>query len=868
MSHQNLFCDQCGHEATVFALQPPLKVKACAEHSVHLIAKYSTAYSIVAYDFIERAEDIAEYEERREIVSKCRGTITTLQERCEENRNQAHSRLQSAMVAMLAIVERGISEQHMRVEQRWQQVNEELNALNAHLEKYAFDKSFALDPALEALQFTPSGALFKVVIGDCSLLLVKAVLDNCVLLPVDEGMPRMDSGEKLIAKAGAVTQTDLAAEMLVYTAELGFQDFSSDYRKVASKMKRKTAKKLCFELPLTLTEERLREVAELYQQAGKQAKEEGDYIKALKKLERGWGWLQQWGVESPEMCLQLSMVLAHFGRTDEACEMLRQSLQHTSSAEMSLKLSNCLVEVYYISGREKAAAEIAEEGLNSGANCSNAFEQLKALYFLAKSYYKLDKVDRGMELVDHWTNQIAADTEESKCVLKCIYAEKQYREERYEEAGRLYEDSYLAVYARYKLAFIYESLELYEAATTNFLQAADIYSTHFPHSHIYIKCLLLLARHYKSRQMQEKAEAAYLQAIALCAANFPLSRTYAKCLYYQAKLYQSMKMLETAETIFLQAFEIYSTRFPDAERNADCLADLANLYNSLLMPEKAEATYLQALGIYSARFPGSKNCASCYYELAELHKSMQQFETSEANFLLALDIYSTSFPHTKTYANCLLDLAKLYKLMHRQENAERTYLHAIDIYSAYFPQCKNYAKCLENLAKMYGSMLMHDTAEAVFLRAVEVYSTYFPHTEHYADCLFSFAKLHASQKLHEQAEITFLQAIDIYSAYFPCSHRYVKCLHSLALMYKSMQLQEKEERTYLQAIAIYSNYFPRSQSYANCLYNFADLASKQGRVDEAIQAFEAALQVCIEIDDQKVLARVQSKLQKLHSNAN
>ena len=61
MSHKNLYCDLCGEEATVFALQPPQKAKACAEHSSVLTLKHSSVFAIAAFDFIERPEDYAEY---------------------------------------------------------------------------------------------------------------------------------------------------------------------------------------------------------------------------------------------------------------------------------------------------------------------------------------------------------------------------------------------------------------------------------------------------------------------------------------------------------------------------------------------------------------------------------------------------------------------------------------------------------------------------------------------------------------------------------------------------------------------------------------------------------------------------------------
>ena len=106
------------------------------------------------------------------------------------------------------------------------------------------------------------------------------------------------------------------------------------------------ARQLLFSLPQTVTE------LEQFLQRGTQAREEGHYAKSLELLERGWNFLQQWGVESAEMCFQLGVVWAHFGRFEEAVTRVRRGLQHSSS-ELSLKLSRGLVEVYYQTGEWK-----------------------------------------------------------------------------------------------------------------------------------------------------------------------------------------------------------------------------------------------------------------------------------------------------------------------------------------------------------------------------------------------------------------------------------------------------------------------------------------------------------------------------------
>ena len=184
MSRKNLFCDQCGEEVTVYALQPPLKFKACPRHALALVQKNSSVFDISAFDFVDTAKDYAQYVGRRDIAQKCQGTLTVLQERCEANRYETHNHLQTAKEVINTVVERSFQELQMQVDQRYQQIKEELNNLSVNLETFVSDKHSALPPPLEALSpSTPAGALFRVCGRDCSFEIVKILLENVVLLP-------------------------------------------------------------------------------------------------------------------------------------------------------------------------------------------------------------------------------------------------------------------------------------------------------------------------------------------------------------------------------------------------------------------------------------------------------------------------------------------------------------------------------------------------------------------------------------------------------------------------------------------------------------------------------------------------------------
>ena len=99
------------------------------------------------------------------------------------------------------------------------------------MEIFTSDRKYAVSPIVESLQST-SSAFYRVAVGDNSLALVKAVQESCVLLLTDEGIPRLEAAEKLMAKAQTLEgKADLAEEVSTYAVELGSPDSSSALRK-------------------------------------------------------------------------------------------------------------------------------------------------------------------------------------------------------------------------------------------------------------------------------------------------------------------------------------------------------------------------------------------------------------------------------------------------------------------------------------------------------------------------------------------------------------------------------------------------------------------------------------------------------------
>lgn len=589
MAQANLFCDQCGHEAIVFTLQPPFKATACQAHQSSLADKCPSLFPIAAYDFVEREEDYAEYVGRQETGKTGRVFLTMLSERCDANRIEAFNHLQTLKDALLAAVERSVYELQAQVDQRCQRIKNELNALSIELEKYQSDKHFAWNSSLETLNNTnPAGTLFRVCHGDCSLQIAKIVIGSCVLLPSNSSIPHLNIGENILEIAKNMeNQADLAGDISAYAREIGYEDHKIDFQAAVLTKKRKTAKRLLLALPLTTTEVQITDVVRQYWQVAIAGRKEGNYTIYLNKLKRGRGLLQQWGMESPALCLELGMAFAYFGRREEACDVLSQGLQRSRSSDLYLKLSRSLVEVYYQAGQWGNAVKAAELALKSVQNYQDTFEYFQIIYFLVFSCYNLGNREQGFTKIADWTGQAVANNPSSKALLQLINAEKKNQEGSKEEAAELYEKglealessyegTYITVIARHCLGCIYEDINQQEKERNSFLKAVEVFSAHFPQTLQFAICLGSLADLYESTGKTNEAETHYSRAVAICFAHFPQHLSYAICLYNLGLLLKNAGRKNEAMQRIKEAHKVYTSNGLQLEATA-CLARLQEL---------------------------------------------------------------------------------------------------------------------------------------------------------------------------------------------------------------------------------------------------------------------------------------------------
>jgi len=301
----------------------------------------------------------------------------------------------------------------------------------------------------------------------------------------------------------------------------------------------------------------------------------GDYHRALELLQRV-------GRDSAEVCVLLGQVYSHFGRWTEAEAVLTQGLHLPS--HFTVQLRNTLAETHYQRGQYKDCIAHCELSLSGGKGPT--FERQKALYYLARSHYKLGD-GLGRRQVDKWTEVLVSDTPQTKCLTLLITADRQRIKGSTKEAVSGYEeglelarkqcaDSLFTASSTYQLAFLYSSTQRPQEAVQTYLEAKQLYQTHFPLSMELADCLYNLGLLYKNTQRPQEALQAYLEAKQLYQTHFPLSKELANCLYNLGLLYKGQGRKTEAGESYREAERVYAHLGVQADV-ADCQRHLKSL---------------------------------------------------------------------------------------------------------------------------------------------------------------------------------------------------------------------------------------------------------------------------------------------------
>lgn len=667
MAGKQLLCDsaECSESAGVFGFCGGVKTKACLSHMFDQIGTGVPFFPISAFHFVESETDGPLYEQRQREMKAGLANITSLEARSDEDLAAIRARMQQAEAAAVKTIKTTFKRMIKAAEEKHQIIRKTLGQRRRNLGQFATDKSFDLSPEDRAIcQTLPSEPLLIATIGNFEAALTGDLLTHCQLIA-----PSLGEQVKLEPSEGTSSfhqlgTSDEQLQPLLIEEEQSRSDSESLHS---------PSRRFQHLHEATLT-------AEEYLVSGQAAYEAGDYFSALTLLQQAKELTTCHETENPELSLHLGLVLAHFGRRDDAEAELKRGLCPDPPFPLSVQLRNELAELYFQTEQWQSTATICEYTLRTWTSAADNIELLRLLYYLSSSYYQLDQRQEGDAVVSEWTRRLVAESSVCKGLLLFIQAGRLRAAgdtletiERFEQGLKFDQlpHSYITATSRLHLGGLYDELNRAEAAEEQYRQAHAIYSQHFPHSLHYCICLTKVATLY-TRLSKKRGWTAtqYNRACSLFAAHFPESLEYAKCLVYLGLYYESWKQRESAEKPWQSACELYEAKAPHSLDYAVCLYHLGDLYDDMKQAEKACQHWRKACDIYRVRAPESLELASCLNNLGFLYlKSLRKLQLAEDFLLQACRIYLKIHPNSVQYANCLYNFAQVLKAQRRSQAA-------------------------------------------------------------------------------------------------------------------------------------------------------------------------------------------------------
>lgn len=644
MDQANLYCDQphCGRPAIQFGFaQSTTKTKVCATHSSLL---QSDVYDISALQFFQTPDDKFLYERRRELMLKGLQNITKLDRKCAEELEVALNCLQCSKAKAGAVVERSFEEMELRVQSRFAEVKQVLEQLRVSLENLTVEKQCQLSLADSALcGEVPEGPMFRVVLGDCVLPVAELLMSSFYLLPIREsertGLFARSSLGKLKAFAQEKMQegnADVAKATEDYINEIGDEDFHLGFPQIEARRNYKKAKRLQSLLPGTATDAEVRQVTEAYAKASAEPREAGNYDIALQKAQRGRSWTQQLGRESPEICLELGLGLAHLAQWSEADAVLRQGLDlemiSAPDSELAKQLSNAIAETYLQAGQCVNAKTVCEWTLSTWELNGNQFELLRALCLLYCSVMGYNGGESFCESIGQRSVQLVADSPRNECLLQfALICEqmvidedegelKYLIEEALQKALDLLPNSYLTLFLWHFYMIQSESYpDDDENSKKQLTKAYHICTVHYPRSFEFT-FILFLWEDLHDMEEEHIAEQHLLQALQILTDYFPLpphplpedfeehfnehlvTIIRIECLKHLAKLYKRVERFQESEIHHLALYELLKAYRSGSSELANCVEDLGDLYREAGRWEEAEQKSEEARALFESSY--------------------------------------------------------------------------------------------------------------------------------------------------------------------------------------------------------------------------------------------------------------------------
>ena len=623
-------CDlpNCDLPASHFYWRSGIKTKVCASHPSFTLAPL---FPITAFQYMNRADDWAAFQQDSELVALGLTHIDFLEKDYTNLLNSAKNRIENTHFALISVVNRCFQEIQRQAQSHYHTILTELQQSKCNLQRLLQDKDFKLN-AFDRKLCTEmkKSRKFEVIIGDCRVKVAEIVLDNWVLVSHETDLERtaqeqVDKGRMDIAEAVNPTANPTKIQPNAYKYRVNL------------------IKTLMKWLPVV--QEDIEEITKLKMKVASEARELGYYVKARKKLE---GWkrrLEQWGVISPELCWNLGLVWGHFGLRSDAASLLRQGLEHqlrlSPSSHLALRLNNAIASLCFQMGDWRDAISASEWTLRTYYESGYTFELWEALCYLVYSQCILE-IPFEMN-IEKW--RLTVENPLCECLSFFLMGFKSHNDD-IEAVGLLSAGLALA-------------------------------QQHIPHHYLTASAMLRVgAIKDSSLKKSDEAEQHYLSVLAIYKAHYPVSLDYVKCLYNLGLLYRRTNKLTESEPYYLRAIELFTHHHSTSIHFPQCLNNLAGLHKAMNRHADSESAYTKACDLLSTYHPDTLDQARCLRNFGLFYKSLYRYEESEEKLLFSCLICMKHREKPMELVKSLYMIGDLYVVLNR-ETALGAFEHAL-----------------------------------------------------------------------------------------------------------------------------------------------------------------------------------------------
>ena len=681
MDASNLVCDlqSCGNLSTVFGLKGSTKEKRCEEHILDLIRKEMTIYNISAYQFIQTAEDVSQYELRRKQVTAGLGNLDIVSSFYEAQLRTAISGLDKSKGNTLRLVEEYYAELTTQIETKFEQARVEMIKMKENLEVYMKLKEAKLSENEE--------------------ILCRNLTDVAGFL------------KKLLSVGEAVRVQTQAIRSQI------------DWRLMKS-------------LRYSPIDKDVKGASSIYLEEGGNEKAWFHYEKSLKLLSKGWNLLKTNQIEEWDavvLGLILGEVLClHFAKYDESEEVFRKCLEieekiDPNSTDIS-RIKNWLCANYYYSAKYGEAENLALQVLQSSA--VNSQTSLTALYYYSSCQWMQGKTGQEALIQQYLNTSILCNTPETQLLKLGTIAMLKRMKGLNDEAESLYWEaqslgaknsptSILTVDNCYQLGKLYDDIGRVEEAMRKYTDAQALYAVHYPASIQSACALYSLAAIFTKIGKLKEAEVKFLEAHAIFSTYYPKSLQRANNLRDLATLFTNLNRYDEAECIFLEAEELFSTFYPLTLSSAINYTQLTKLYHKMSRLTEAIEKCTKGKHIFSAHFSKSPHFAHNLAILANIYFEAGNLDDAEKHFRKALKLFKKVDPKSANLASASNSFGVFCREKGRKVEAERCFSDAYDIYSNNYPNSLEGAQNMLNMGLLYRDMGRREAAISFVTGAAE-----------------------------------------------------------------------------------------------------------------------------------------------------